>query len=183
MEPVYRFRENQPVSWFAADKRRSNRRCLYCGDDLGPGSSVPSSREHLIARNFVPAGTLDETSFNFIFRACTECNGRKADAERHVSTVTLLTSQGRDTDPLINSAATHKASRDFHPTTRALVRDSTFSRTIEGHRGPGVVLSFGVVGPPQLEPGRVALLACNQIQALFALVTTRDPTSSQHTSL
>ena len=42
----------------------------------------------MIGRNFVPSGTMDGDAFQFLFRACQECNSRKADAERHVSSVT-----------------------------------------------------------------------------------------------
>src|SRR4051812_14797221 len=111
MQPVFGTRARQPVVWFSSDLAKSNQHCPYCGVLVGVGSTVASNKEHMIARNFVPPGSLGGTGFNFIFRACVDCNQRKADAERHVSTVTLLTSSARGTDGEVDAAALHKASR------------------------------------------------------------------------
>lgn len=182
MKHAYGFRANQPISWFAKNKRRSNQHCLYCGSFVGQGSPVPSNREHLVARSFVPDGTLDSRAPDFIFRACVECNTRKADAERHVSTVTLYTSQGRS-DPAIDELAVHKAAEDFHPNTRGgRVRDAILTKTIENKIGE-VTFSFGLVGPPQLDQDRALFLAFTQIQALFALVASSNPMEPDGTTL
>lgn len=183
METPFRFRPNQPVSWFSANKRRSNQHCLYCGAFVGVGSTVPSNREHLVARNFVPPRTLDAVAFNFIFRACAACNALKADAERHVSSVTLLNSQARADNPAVDALAEHKGQSDYHPELPGVrVADASISRTITGSFGPAN-FSFGLIGPPQLERHRAAILACNQIQALFSLVTTRDACDGDQTVL
>ena len=47
-------------------------------------------------------------AFNFIFRACRECNACKAHAERHVSSVTLFNSPGRQDDERAQEAALRK---------------------------------------------------------------------------
>ena len=183
MDSVFGFRPHQPVSWFATDKRRSNQHCLYCGEFVGQGSAIVSNREHLLARRFVPPGKLDATSFNFIFRACVDCNGRKADAERHVSSVSLNTSRGRIEDAAVDAAAAHKAATDFHPSAPGKrVRDATIEHTVGGRFG-SAEFSFKLAGPPQLETERACLLACNQIQALFSLVTTRDPRYAESTKV
>ena len=179
METVFRYRADQPVSWYTTNPIRSNHYCLYCGDFVGPGSTRPSNREHLIARNFVPPGTLSSKAFNFLFRACVECNDRKAAAERHVSTVTLLTSS----DPSVQELGKRKAERDFHPGTKGkLVKDATVARDIHGQFG-AAQFTFGFDGPPPLHEPSAALLACNQIQALFSLCTTDDPRKPETTRL
>ena len=63
-------------------------------------------REHLIGREFVPAGAFDGgRKFNFIFRTCEHCNGKKAEFERHVSSVTLFRSPARAEDERIDARA------------------------------------------------------------------------------
>jgi hypothetical protein len=137
----------------------------------------------MIARNFVPPGSLGGTGFNFIFRACVDCNQRKADAERHVSTVTLLTSSARGTDGEVDAAALHKASRDFHPRVKGkLVKDASTEHEYQTRFG-AASLSFTMVAPPQLDESKGAVVACNQIQALFALITSSDPRKIEDTRL
>jgi hypothetical protein len=183
MDTPYRFRPNQPVSWFSSTLHRSNQHCLYCGALVGVGSSVRSDREHLVARHFVPKGSLDATAFNFIFRACMTCNRLKGDAERHVSSVSLFNSPGRAENSEVDAIAAHKATSDFHPAKPGIrVADSSISRTYDSRFG-SARLSFGMVGPPQIDAIRACTLACNQIQALFSLVTTRNPRVSDDTIL
>lgn len=81
------------VGWYHDADDRSNRHCLYCGRDVTKASSISWNKEHLIGRSFVPTGTMGVTTFNFIFRACEECNARKAVAQRHLSSVTLINGQ------------------------------------------------------------------------------------------
>lgn len=171
----FKYQPNRPVVWHSRHLRHSNQHCLYCGEFVGARSPTPSDREHLVARNFVPAGTLDSLGFNFIFRACRECNANKAAAEGHISTVTLLNSPAREDNEGIDDLARHKASRDYHPHFKGtLVQDAIVEQTIAGRIGPAA-FSFTMVGPPQLDHQKVALLACNQVQALFSLATTEDP--------
>ena len=93
------------VSWHHYNPELSNACCLYCGQLVTGTDAVQSDKEHLIARNFVPLGSMDGHPFNFIFRACRACNARKAAAERHVSSITLFNSPGRATDSRANTAA------------------------------------------------------------------------------
>src|SRR5450830_276958 len=110
----------QTISWFANNLARSNAHCLYCGLELRPPAGVSSDKEHLIGRNFVPTGTMDGQSFQFLFRACRSCNGRKAEAERHISSITLVNGPGWKTDPKALNAAQRKSAGDFHPTKRGV---------------------------------------------------------------
>lgn len=137
----------------------------------------------MLARNFVPRGSLTGTAFNFIFRACVECNQRKANAERHVSTVSLLTSPARAADAHADRAAVRKAESDFHPKVRGTrVKDASTQHEFHGTFGPANI-SFTMVAPPQLDDSQGALVACNQIQAMFSLITSVDPRTSGKTRL
>ena len=174
MSNVFRFREGQPVTWFNRNASESNQFCLYCGRRVGSNAEIESNKEHLIGRNFVPKGSLAGDAFNFVFRACIECNTEKSDAERHVSTVSLFNSPARLVDLSINDLAARKASNDHHPTERRLVRDASVPHKIETE-GNGFSGTLHMTSPPQLEYKSVLLLAVRQIQGLFALISTEDP--------
>ena len=161
--------------WYSRDLAQSNHFCLYCAAFVGPGSSLPSDKEHLVGRKFVPSGYLDGNSFNFIFRACRPCNACKADAERHVSTVTLLTTPERASDPVIDAIAVRKASSDFHPVERGKRVGETFVEDEVVLPAVWGTVKLGMVGPPPLAQEPACLLAIRQVQALFSLVTTEDP--------
>lgn len=133
-----------------------------------------SNREHLVGRKFVPQGLLGPADFNFIFRACTSCNTRKSNAERHLSTVTLYTSESRAESPTLNELAEHKAGRDIHPTKRVPVKDSWTEHEFK-YQLFGANWTLAAQSPPQPDRQMIALLACNHIQALFALITSSDP--------
>lgn len=137
----------------------------------------------MIGRSFVPDGALDGgRAFNFIFRACVECNKEKAEAERHISSVSLFTSPGR-VDENINDLAHRKAATDFHPIQRGkLVKDASIEQSVEVARG-ALSAKFGLVGPPQLVPSYVQLLAFRHIQGFFSLITSKDPTVAEGTRL
>lgn len=171
----YRYPTGQPVSWFNRSRRRSNQHCLYCGQFVGENSPVPSNREHLIGRNFVPAGYLGPTDFNFIFRACVECNRAKSDAEGHVSAIALHNSPARDNDTHVDAVAARKAEGAYYPgKKKQLVKDSSTTHTVDSSFG-ALQMSATLIAPPQLERERAATLAFRQTQALFSLVTAQDP--------
>lgn len=148
----------------------------------GP-DAVPSDKEHLIARNFGPEGAMDGNSFNFLFRACRDCNARKADVERHVSSVTLVNSPSLQTNPAAAAAAERKAINDFHPSKPGTpIGQSHDEFGIQGKFGP-MAVNFGMVGPPQLHAPFVEELAFRHIQGLFSLVTSPDYRSRTGLSL
>lgn len=179
---LFRFKQNQPVTWFHKADAQSNRYCLYCHRLVCTGDLV-SNKEHLIGRSFVPDGSLDGgRAFNFIFRACVECNKEKAEAERHISSVSLFTSPGR-VDENVNALANRKAATDFHPIQQGkLVKDASIELSVEIARG-NLSAKFDLVGPPQLDPSCVQLLAFRHIQGLFSLITSKDPTVAEGTRL
>lgn len=164
----------ETVSWYTPTPTQSNACCLYCGWRVNRPGDVPSDKEHLIARQFVPSGTLDRQPFNFIFRACRTCNARKGVAERHVSSVTLFNSPSRSIDPRAEHAADRKGKADFHPLKKGvLIQDSHQEMKMNGKLGP-MSISFGMVAPPQLDKNAAGELAFSHIQGLFALITTGD---------
>lgn len=171
------------ISWHARSAQLSNALCLYCGQLLtGPGA--PSSdKEHLIARNFVPTGTMTDLSFNFLFRACRECNARKADAERHVSSVTLFNSPAREVDSRAELAATRKGRADFHPTKRGVLIQNAHKELKVEHQHPLMKISFTGVAPPQIDRNCAGEVAFCHIQGLFALITTTDYRDPQRMQL
>jgi hypothetical protein len=157
------------IVWFRRSRQRSNLHCPYCGVIVGGDSTVPSDREHFVGTSFVPSGTIRSTSFNFIFRACRECNAEKGALERHLSSVTLLDSPGVSSHELARAAAEAKAVSDHHPTKQVRMGDAAEKQTISGVLGPAT-LAFGLVGPPQVADGKDHQLAFFHIRALFALL-------------
>src|SRR4051812_6479594 len=67
--------------------RLKNVTCAYCGVRFSP--ATPSTKEHVITRNFVPEGTLKANDWNLILLACRTCNQEKADLEDEISAITL----------------------------------------------------------------------------------------------
>ena len=182
---IHRFRPNQPVavSWFLQSREKSNQHCLYCGQFVGSGSLIESNREHWVARNFVPRGSLGSADFNFIFRACVACNRLKADAERHVSSVSMWNSPAREFDTRAEADAIRKSSKDFHPTKKGmLVKDAWTSHNITGEFG-NATFAFDLIAPPQLAQEPTMRLAFYQVQAAFSLITSSDPRVAETTTL
>jgi len=174
MPPVFGFRPKQPVIWYHSRLDRSNHHCLYCGRFVGDGY-LPSNEEHWIGKKFVPPGAFRTgQEFNFLFRACKECNGRKSRLEAHLSSVTLFTSPARLTDQGIDERARHKAEEEFHPVDRKPVANAQRELSLNV-TGRGISMQFGLTGPPQPHAEYVAELARMHIQGLFSLVTTADP--------
>jgi hypothetical protein len=149
----------------------SNTRCLYCARRFDE-TTVIRSKEHLIARNFVPKGSfLGGREFNFIFAACERCNGEKSQLEGHVSAISQSLSPRIGADPVYFDIARRKAHHEFHPWTGRPVVDSIQRMSVTMPLGASVGMSLGLVGPAQLDCDQVRLLACRHVQGLFALVT------------
>jgi hypothetical protein len=122
----------------------------------------------------------DPLAFNFIFRACTDCNNEKARLEDHISAVTLLTSPGRTETADIDEEAKRKASNSFDPRQRGLrIADVRQDSSVER----GGIFTFGLVAGPQPDPRQVALLAFRHVQGLFSLSTSADPLIAESTRL
>ncbi|MCU7996402.1 hypothetical protein L5L55_16125 [Shewanella glacialipiscicola] len=173
---VYNFKNNQPVSWYRKSLAKSNQRCLYCNRFIGSNSELKSNKEHLIARDFVPKGYFTDTTFNFIFRSCVDCNNKKSSLERHVSSVSLFNSSARNNNEHVDYEALRKASNDYHPDKKGLdengilIKDSSSNIDLLMEK-----LKFGLIAPPQLSNDYVKHLALMHIQGLFSLITTTNP--------
>lgn len=169
------------VIWFHRSPRLSNQYCLYCSRFVGEGSTIPSDKEHLIGRNMVPTGSFGHASaFNFIFRACVECNTEKAALEDHVSAVTLLTSPGRSQRNDVNEIAQRKAAKSFDPRLPGQpVGDVRHEFNIK----LGSMITMGLTSGAQLDPDRVWFLAFRHVQGLFSLATSSNPLVPETTRL
>lgn len=121
MNGIFRHKQKQPVSWFHKKPSESNQYCLYCSTFVGDGASIRSDKEHLIGREFVPTGSLNVGNrFNFIFRACEQCNNEKSNIERHISSISIFNRPARYESEEINSLAVRKASKDYHPNKKGV---------------------------------------------------------------
>lgn len=150
-----------------ADLSLRNSNCIYCGSTLTRNNR---SREHVIARNFIPAIASD---VNLISWACITCNGKKADLEDDVSLITMLPRDGQTypNKDLLRASIERKAKRTVSRRTRKLVSESNESFNIEGEIFSGLKVSFNFLSGPQLDPHRVFQLAQYHIQAFFYLTT------------
>ena len=183
MNEVFKYKANNPTNWFHSRLEKSNRYCLYCGVDLN-NEKVPSNKEHLIAREFVPTGSFSGSCFNFIFRACQACNEKKSDLERHVSSVTLLTSPSCGNDIAIRDLARRKGEKDFHPDKKGVsVGESGEDFSFTVNPLPGMQATFGLIAPPQVKGEYASELAYRHIQGLFSLVTSSNPQEASGTML
>lgn len=182
-ENVFNYKPNQPIVWFNRSLERSNHYCLYCGKYIGPNSGTKSNKEHLIARQFVPSHYFRSTDFNFIFRCCIDCNSRKSNLERHLSTTTLLNCDSREVDDIINNLALNKGRKDYHPDELGkLAIDSNVETAIE-FGNAGMKFGIGFVAPPQSKESYVEELSYRHIQGLFSLMTSSNPCSCEGTNL
>ncbi|WP_170467170.1 hypothetical protein [Ruegeria arenilitoris] len=174
MTGIFRYKLGQPVTWYDRRKKRSNQYCLYCQRFIGEGSEIPSNKEHLIGKNFVPGGSFDNgRAFNFVFRACEQCNTDKSRLEDHVSATTLISSPGRGMDEKVDDLARRKSNSSYHPTQKSMkLADSNESVTLNFGD-----FSFGLVAPPQTNERYRNRLALLQVQGLYALITSSDPTN------
>lgn len=179
--PVYGVRRGTGViTWFHRNPARSNPYCLYCGRLVGEGSTLASDVEHLIARKMTPPGAFaDPSAFNFLFRACCDCNSEKAGLEDHVSAVTLLTSPGR-ADAAVDAEARRKAANSYDPRHRGKPVGEVINETSVSI---GSMFTFNMVSPAQLDREKSKLLAFRHIQGLFALVTSEDPSVRETTRI
>lgn len=164
---------SEPIKWYHRDPGKSNQHCLYCGAFVGSGSATASNEEHLIGRRFVPKGTM-ENAFNFSFRCCLFCNGRKAEIERHISSFSLLRSPSLATNEIARRSAATKASNDFHPETKVRMGDAIEKQTLEFKFG-GATFTFGLTGQTPAATNYIPELAAYHIQGLFSLLTACGP--------
>jgi hypothetical protein len=153
--------------------RLRNKTCVYCGRQFD--TSLRKTKEHVIARNFVPRGSLNG-QWNLIVWACGQCNGVKSDLETDLSAITLLpslTGQIDTVDKTVLEDAIRKATGAVSRRTRKPVKDSQEQIEIKIPHGP-MQFTFNMTGPPQADSNRVFRLAMHHVQAFFYLITYRQ---------
>lgn len=150
--------------------RLHNSTCPYCERSL---TEENKTKEHVVGRNFVPRGTL-ENRWNLILNACRDCNVRKSDLEDDISALTmhpdLLDNDGH-LDEKHRGRALAKANRSRSRRTGKPVQHSTENLTIKQPLGKLATVTFELKAPPQTEYSRSAELARLHISALFFFIT------------
>jgi len=155
---MLRMRHNQP------DVLR-NRTCCYCHVEL---NEATATKEHVVARRFVPKGSLDR-SWNLILRACQRCNGEKSDLEDDLALISLQHypfGSDAERDASVRECLA-KATRAFSRRSRKPVSESHETSKLELPLGPGGTMSVEMISPPQLDDDRAFRLANLQATAFF----------------
>ncbi len=153
-----------------------NKTCIYCGTSQVADSTT---WEHVIGRRFVPKGTLNGR-WNLIAQCCSPCNGKKADLENDISAI-LLQANGFGEWPIDDPQLTQEAIRkgkSKHRSTGQSVKDSRSKLSVPIEMDARSRLTFGLVGPPQLDSARAAQLAWYHVTA-FTYLTTFDTKTSK----
>ena len=151
----------------------NNHTCAYCGMEL---TQDAFTKDHVIARKFVPKGKLDGC-WNLIVKACTLCNLRKSDLEDDISAISMLPDFygrfGHDDESAAMEAA-RKAQGSYSRYTRKAVKDSHEERSFVIPFGQEASFSFKFIGLPQIENSRLFSLAHFQIAGFFYWFTFDD---------
>lgn len=154
-----------------------NKTCVYCGQTLDPQTRT---KEHVIARHFVPKGTLN-AAWNLIAYCCRRCNNAKSELEDDIAAIVLQPNTFGEhihNDPRLATEAQRKARHSFHRRTGKPVQDSKSSIALDLALTPGVKMGVSFTGPPELDPLRAARLAQLQITAFCYLTTFNQTTLS-----
>ncbi|MBJ9594140.1 HNH endonuclease [Burkholderia seminalis] len=162
--PLKALPPNRPV-------RLRNATCAYCGRPFC--SELPSTKEHVIGRRFVPLGTLDR-QWNLLLRACDRCNGEKADLENDISAITMQPdAYGAFAvdDPIFQKETTRRAANAISRRTRRPVEDSREEVQIGGSE-----LAVTFTAPPQVDAKRLYRLAHLHVQGFFYWITHQPAT-------
>lgn len=142
-----------------------NTRCPYCGVEL---NSKNRSRDHVVARKFVPEGTLVNT-LNIGLWSCRRCNGQKSALEDDISAITMMPgpdgTYARDDDRLVRTSQ-RKLRGSISADTRKKVADSHPKSQIRMPFG-GAEISFSFTGQPRIDDERAVRLAWSHIQGLW----------------
>ncbi len=147
-----------------------NLTCVYCGTEL---SALNNTKEHVIGRRFVPKGNL-HGQWNLIVRACSICNGKKADLENDISAITMhADARGKHStdDEALVSEAKRKARNSISRRTGKPVCESIEKFEIKVPLCVGGELTIDLIAPPQIESSRIYELSRMQLMAFFYWIT------------
>lgn len=146
-----------------------NKLCAYCGVELSPKIR---SLDHVVARKFVPEGTMVD-SCNIGLRACKTCNGHKSRLEDDISAISMMPGSdgkfARDDERLV---------RTYQRKAKGAISDATRKRVAQSHTKSKIDMPFGgaqismsFTGSPHIDDRRAAILAWSQIQGLWFFQT------------
>ena len=163
--------KKNPIVWFHKRIEKSNKFCPYCGRYFGEDWKNISNKEHLIGRKFIPyIYSKENEDFNFIFRACAECNNLKSTLEGHVSSVSLYNCKERLEDENLDRIANNKGDKDFHPDFKGKKVNESQTKIEIKSEEKNFKMSARIIGPPQLNTDYANELAKMQLQGIFALM-------------
>ena len=145
-----------------------NRACAYCGYEFD--GDVPVTRDHLVARRFVPKGTM-ANQWNLLINACPRCNVEKSDLEGEISAASMLPWPGVVSSDAARREWLRKAKGQMSSDTGRPIVDSAIRRDIDVELGPSTTATFNIVGPPQVDGARIERLAGFHLTGLFYLLT------------
>jgi hypothetical protein len=149
----------------------NNATCIYCGTAIG--GEVARTKEHVIARKFVPRGVLDGC-WNLIAWACPQCNGMKSLVEEHVAAVTMqpdVFGNYATDDSVLREEASRKGAGSKSRRTGKRVKASREQMEFGGRIHPSVTLKVNAIGPPQLDEEQAWQLARYHVGAFFYMIT------------
>ena len=150
-----------------------NRTCLYCAKDVETGEAT---KEHLIARRFVPRGSLDG-EWNLIARCCESCNREKADLEDELSAVSLLPAALTEyADPDLARESARKAAGSRSRSTGRSVARSRASVRAQAGAGSGLSVRLDLTGAPPIDDRRVGRLAMLHLRGIVYGLTYDEAT-------
>ena len=163
------------LHYYAPNKpiRLNNLTCIYCGRRFSHDGGGRRTKEHVIARKFVPCGVLDGC-WNLIAWACLKCNGEKAKVEEHVSAITMqptVFGKYATNDSYLPEEARRKAFGSKSRRTGKLVAASNEEVALEGELLRGLNIKFNVTAPPQIDEEQAWKLAKFQAGAFFYMIT------------
>lgn len=143
----------------------ANTLCPYCGGEL---RARDRTRDHVLARKFVPQGTL-VNSANIGLWACSICNGLKSQLEDDISAITMLPdTNGRfaRNDERLRRSSARKARGSVSAATRKRVEHS-HPRMNLNLPIQNASLNVGFTGHPEIDDERAAQLAWMQLQGFW----------------
>jgi hypothetical protein len=143
-----------------------NATCVYCLREFGP--ELQSQAEHVVARRFVPTGSLNGI-WNLIVHACEACNAKKSRWEDHVSAVSFQAdAYGRHAadEVAVRAEGVRKARGSVSPRTGKTIANSDEAFRLRGSSSNGQI-EVELKSPAQMHHETATQLAFAQIAAFF----------------
>ena len=147
--------------------------CPYCGVDF---LKCSKTKEHVVGRNFVPKGTLNN-KWNLILYACQKCNRRKSDLEDDISAISMhfhTVGLSNMSDPRAQAEARRRSKRSISRKTGKVMSNSGVEHNVSVRLSDCKELIFRLSGPPQFDDERAYELARFHMRAFFYLITYDD---------